>query len=174
MNNICKIDTKEIEEVLKHYSEEENKKMIFKSLEKTGEKLVEKARRNIYQKMGKGATTTNKYKKSVQEGYHIAVSDEEKNEVLVTALGFFLTKWFELGTLARVLKRTGAKDRSRGRYKGDKRYWYRKKGKENFYKSGTYRGRIDPYFAFKEAKNENELIEIMLTELEREINKYIK
>lgn len=175
MNNICKIDANAIEETLKSFSEDNTKKMIYRSLEKTGEKLVEKARRNIYQKMGKGATTTNKYKKSIQEGYHISdLSSEEKNEVLITALGFFLTRFYELGTLERFLKRTGAKDRSRGRFKGDKRYWYRKKGKENHYKADSYRGRINPYYAFKEARNENDLVNDMLTFLEEEINKYMK
>lgn len=176
MNKICEIDTSNLDKILNNLNEENRNKAILKSLKKGGEILVEKSQKTMIKKMGQGATSKIRYKKSIVEGYGIK-QDKDYLETIVMATKFFLTRIFELGTKKnRVLKRSGAKDRSRGRTKGDKRYWHRIKGKENQYKAGSNRGKIEGKFAFREAKqnNENEIMNIIIETLNKEINKLFK
>lgn len=172
----CQIDTSEIDRVLSNLNEQARHNAIYNSLKKGGEKLVEKSRSIIIQKMGSGATSKNKYKKSIAEGYHLGKGDKSYLEVIVTALGMFLTKFFELGTDERYLKRTGAKDRSKGYMKGDKRYLHRKAGKENQYKKGAYRGKIEPHLALKNARENGgqDVLNTIIENLNNEINKLLK
>lgn len=175
MNKICEIDDKALQRTLDYLNEENRKKAIFKSLKKGGELLVEKTRQILIRKMPKAATTT-KHKKPIAEGVHLGKSDKDYLEVLVTLLGEFRTKWFETGTKLRKLLRSGAKDRSRGRFKGDKRYWYRKKGKENQYVSGTNRGKIEGLHFFRDARENynQDIVDAIQDSLEQEINRLLK
>lgn len=175
MNKICQFDTTELNKVLNNLNEENRKTAIFKSLKKGGELLVEESQETMIRKMGSGATSKIRYKKSIIEGYGIK-SDKDYLEVIVSATKFFLTRIFELGTKKnRVLKRSGAKDREAGKM-SDRRYWKRKPNTDNWYHSGANRGKIEGKFAFKETKEtkEQSIIDTILETLNNEIKKLIK
>lgn len=180
MSKICKIDDRAFNRLLDRLDEENRKKAIFKSLKKGGEILVERSKSILRNKMPNSTKPIKKGDKIIPpivEGIHISkLSDKEYLDVLVTVLGQFMTKWFETGTKERFLKRSGAKDRSRGRFKGDKRYWYRKKGKENQYLSGTYRGKIEGLGFFEEARihYDQEIVDNIIEFLEKEIERLMK
>lgn len=179
MSKVCKIDDKDLQRLLDRLNEENRNDAIFKSLKKGGEILVDRTKQVLANKM---PSATKQIKKGdttyppIVEGVHISKqSDKQYLDVLVTILNQFMTKWFETGTKERYLKRSGAKDRSRGRFKGDKRYWYRKEGKENQYVSGSYRGKIEGLGFFEEARENynQEIVDNIIDFLKQEINKLI-
>lgn len=175
MNKICNIDSSNLENILNNLNEENRNKAILKSLKKGGDVLVEKSQENIIRKMGSGATSKKRFKKSIVEGYGVK-QDKDYLEILVLATKFFLTRIFELGTKKpRVLKRDGAKDRNAGKM-GDRRYWKRKANTDHIYYKGANRGSIEAKHAFKDAReqNENEIINEILDTLNNEINKLMK
>lgn len=113
-------------------------------------------------------------KKPMESGVSL-VEDKAMAEVRVSLLGDFRLKWFELGTKERKLRYTGAKDRERGRVKGDKRHLYRKRGKENFYRAGTNRGKIEAMNFFATARrDEGAVISAINKELESELQKLMR
>ena len=170
---VCEIDTKQLERQLAALDEQERANAIFASLKKGGAELVDKTRDILIRKMP-NATSKKSYNKSVAEGVHLGKSDKAYLEVLVTLFGDFRTKWFETGTEERYLRRTGAKDRDRGK-QGDRRFWKRKIGKENQYKKGTYRGKIKDLHFFRDARQQygKEILDKITESLAKEINKIL-
>lgn len=148
--------------------------IIMKALRKGAEVFREDARVQLRKTLGAGATSTIKRKKPMQEGITL-VEDRAYEEVRVSLYGDFRLKWFEMGTKLRKLKNTGAKDRERGRVSTDRRYLYRKKGKENFYRSGSNRGRITALNFFAEVKSdESKAIDIVNDTLSKELQQLVK
>lgn len=163
-----RIDDKAILDALSKLRKPEMTEIVLKALKKGGEKLQADTKLALRKNLGKGATSTIKRRKPMLSGISLK-ADEQYLEVRVSLLGDFRLKWFEMGTEERKLKRTGAKDRVRGRTKGDKRYLYRKRGKENFYKSGANRGKIKALNFYESTRARDELRVMYI--IEEEISK---
>ena len=102
------------------------------------------------------------------------IVDKDYGEVIVSIAKYYLNRFFETGTDERYLKRTGAKDRERGYIPTRKTTLYRKKGKENQYQAGTYRGKIDgEKFKYFESARENTepISDAILTSLQNALEK---
>lgn len=169
-----RIDDRPILEALSKLRKPEIAGIVTTALNKAGEKLQADTKVALRKKLGKGASSIVHRRKPMLSG--ITLKDNEYLEVRVSLYGDFRLKWFELGTKERKLLRTGAKDRERGRTKGDKRYLYRKKGKENFYRFGTKRGRIKPLEFFQETRERDEakVTEIIKNELSKGFEQLIR
>lgn len=178
MSNIVTIDSKGLDDLFAAVDEEHIKPVIMKSLQDFGNVVKEDTQNRLIAKMGDAANRTT-YRKSSDGGGKLnkpmtkgvkVTRDDGYEKVVVSILKDYRLKWFELGTKMRKLLRTGAKDRTRGRMSGDRRYLYRKKGKENFYKAGSNRGQIKPLHFFKEVR-ENIDFDKFLQIIDKNINK---
>ena len=155
MNNVENgFDVSQIDKIFECLSEENRKKILMEALKISGEELVEQTKETMIKKLGSTATSTRNYNKrpknkAMVEGV-TTKTDKDYLTVIVSILKDFRAKWFEKGTKERKLLRTGAKDRERGYYEGDKRMLYRKKGKEHLYKAGANRGKIEPHYFFRD------------------------
>ncbi|MCH5241796.1 MAG: hypothetical protein J1F67_05160 [Muribaculaceae bacterium] len=175
MNDNLRIEDKSLVEIFSRLQNGIRSDLVLKALKKGGEKLQADTKVQLRKKLGKGASSTNHHRRPMLKGITLK-EDQQYIEVRVSLYGDFRLKWFELGTKERKLKRTGAKDRERGRTKGDKRYLYRKKGKENFYKAGTNRGRIKALDFFQEAREKDmeKVTGIIKTELTKELQQLLR
>lgn len=171
-----KIDTSGLDKFFERLESPYRDEITMKALHKWGERLKELTIQRLTSKMGDAATRPRVRptgtSKPMTKGVKIT-DDKELATVIVSILKEFRLKYFETGTKERYLKRTGAKDREAGYLKFDKRILHRKKGKENFYKAGSYRGKITGIHFFKEAReeiDENLLIQF----LDEELDKYLQ
>lgn len=170
------VDTRELDEFFARLESPQRDEVTMKGLHKYAEKLKELTLQRLVQKMGNAAqrprVRNGKSSKPMVKGVKIT-DDKQLATVIVSILKEFRLKYFELGTQERYLKRTGAKDREAGYRTSDKRKLFRKEGKENFYRAGSYRGKIEPIHFFKEARqeiSEEELVEL----IDNELSKYLK
>lgn len=148
---------------------------MLKALRKGGETLQRQTQAELVKEFGAKATdVSERWRKPMTKGVTVK-TDKAYQEVSVSIRGDVRNIWFELGTRDRYLKRTGAKDRERGYVReGDKRYLYRKKGKERMYRAGTYRGRIKPREFFAKARaNEGPVIDAITEAMTKEIDKLL-
>ena len=164
MSNDCGVDIRQVDEMFRFLSKENIDKVLLDALKQSGKELVEQTKQTMIKKLGSTATSTRNYNKrpknsAMVEGVKSTV-DKDYLTVVVSILKDFRAKWFERGTKQRKLLRTGAKDRERGRMSGDRRYLYRKEGKENFYKAGANRGKIEPHYFFRETVDSYDYIKI--------------
>lgn len=175
-NNV-ELDTTAFNRLLDQINEEERRKMIMKALKKGGDEVRQLAVNLMVQKVGEGATRQPKegsgWKKPMTEGVRV-IQDKDFLSVIVSILKDVRGVWFEGGTKLRKLLRTGAKDRERGYTKGDKRYLHRKKGKENFYQSGSNRGKIKPTNFFSEATENPNILPTIEQQMKQELEKALQ
>lgn len=161
--NEAPIDTSGVSSLLSSLAAEVKDGMLLKALQKGGKALQEQTQRQLLTSLpaANHPTHTHVGTRTTHGPMVKGVTnktDKAYSEVRISILGDFRLKWFETGTKERTLKRTGAKDRSRGRYRGDRRYLHRKKGKENFYKAGSPRGRIRPLRFFATARADDTVV----------------
>ena len=170
-----RIDDRAILEKLESLRKPEVANIVLAALEKGGALIQAETKSQLKSFLGPGATSTRHWNKPMLSGI-LNIVDEGYMEVRVSLYGIFRLKFFEMGTKDRKLRRTGAKDHSRGRTKGDKRYLYRKSGKENFYRAGTSRGRIKALNFFQNAreKEENRAMEVIKDELTKRLQNYLR
>lgn len=177
-----KVDSTAIDAMLRSLEGDLRQGILLKALKAGGKVLQENTQAALSARMGSaarsaphshiGSRTT--HNRPLVKGVTLK-ADKNYDEVRVSILGDYRLKWFEMGTAERKLKRTGAKDRSRGRYKGDRRYLYRKKGKETFYRAGSSRGRIRPERFFSSARqNEAPVMQAIEQSFFSQFNKYTK
>lgn len=173
--NKTTIDSTQITNLFDNLNKEIKGGLLQKGLLKGGKVLQQKTREVMLQKMPNASTAKGNNKKPMTESIRV-INDRQMNEVIVSIMSNYLNIFFESGTKERYLKRTGAKDRERGYQSGDKRYLYRKKGKEGRYKSGEYRGKIKPLNFFRDARNqsENDIIRAIEEEVMNQLNKIFK
>lgn len=174
MNNST-IDSKEITKLLDSLNNEIKGDLLQKGLFKGGKVLQQKTREVMVQRMPNATTAKGNNKKPMADSIKVK-NDKQMNEVIVSIMSNYLNVFFEQGTKERYLKRTGAKDRERGYQRGDKRYLYRKQGKEGRYKSGEYRGKIKALNFFRDARtqSENDIINAIEEEVMKHLNKIFK
>lgn len=170
------IDHSGLDEFFAKLESRERDQVTMGALHKFGERLKELTTQRLLQKMGSAASRprvrNGKTGKPMTKGIKVT-DDNQLATVIVTILKEFRLKFFETGTAERYLKRTGAKDREAGYRTSDKRKLFRKEGKENFYKAGSYRGRIEGKHFFKESREELDE-ENLIKYLDEAIDKYLQ
>lgn len=170
MSKVCEIDSAGLNDILNNLSPENRKEAIFKSLVKGGEELVQQTVFQLTKELP-AASEGNRFGRPMTKGVRLK-KDKDYDDVIVSVMGDFRLKFFELGTKERYLKRTGAKDRIRGYTPSNKSRLYRKKGKENQYSAGSYRGMIKPLHFFKQARdNSQSVMDKIINSLSNEIAK---
>lgn len=126
--------------------------MLLRCLQKGANVLRQNTISEMERTQGMDATSTSeKWGRPMTKGVTVR-TDRAYSEVRISIRGDARNVWFELGTKDRYLRRTGAKDRERGRVRGDRRFLYRKEGKEHLYRAREYRGRITPKGFFASAR----------------------
>lgn len=184
MDNAVRINDKPVIQALDKLRKPEIYDIVVKALWKGADLVRKDAQKSLESKLGPGATRECQRKnKKGHKGHDepmiqgiIVKKDKGLLEVRLSLYGDYRLKWFEMGTQERFLKRTGAKDRERGRTKGDKRYLYRKKGKENFYRAGSPRGRIEALNFLEETRDRDmeRAANFVTSSLEKELQNYLK
>lgn len=172
MSNFISIDDGSILKSLDSLRMPQISDIVIKALRKGGEIIEQASKTSLIRKLGPGATSTRHWKYPMLSGVHLT-ADKDILNVMISLYGDFRLKWFESGTDERYLKRTGAKDRLKGKTGKDKRKYYRKSGKENFYRAGSYRGRIEATDFFSEARDKemDRAVEAVKSELTKELQK---
>lgn len=160
MNNVCKIDSSQIDEILNRLNEENRNKIMIDALKEGGNILQENTRQNLIKEIGISATSTNHHRKPMNEGVKL-ITDKDYLTVLVSIMGDYRLKWFEMGTRERYRKVRGVDS------KGKK---YVKKSEK-----GGYTGQITGTHFFKSAREDTAPIEeAIISAMESELNKLIK
>lgn len=135
------IDTSKLEKLFDELDEKIQTEILIKGLKAGGNKLAENTREIMLQKVSFSSTAKGGAKKPMAESVKV-ITDKNYNEVIVSLMSNYLNIFFEKGTDKRYRK-------IRGVGANGKRY-----RKDNT-KSG-YTGKIDGYYFFKEAREDNE------------------
>lgn len=149
-------------DVLDNMNEENRKSVIFTSLVKGGTELVDETKRELRKSLP-NADRGDRYGTPMMKGVKIK-KDKDYDEVMVHIMGDYRLKFFEMGTKERYLKKPLPR-------KNDSRYKYRS-GSTNT--GGTpYRGSIKPLRFFQKARENSRLVDVVLDNLIKQINKLI-
>lgn len=163
MSKICDIDTTGIDNLLNNFNEENRRNAIFNSLVKGGQTLVDETKSELLRELPK-ASRGKHYGKPMVGGVRLK-KDKDYKDVTVHIMGDFRLKFFEMGTADRYLRKPLPR-------KEDTRYKY-KSGSTNT--GGTpFRGRITPNHFFTHARENSNILSIILGNLQNEINKLTK
>ena len=163
MSKICDIDTKNLDKILNNLNDDNRKNAIFNSLIKGGQNLVEETKQELL-KVLPNANRGLRYGNPMVGGVKLK-KDKDYNEVKVHIMGDFRLKFFELGTDERYLRKPlPSKESSKYKYKS---------GSTNT--GGTpFRGRIQPKYFFKHARENSDTLNIISDNLIKEIDKLLQ
>lgn len=157
MSKICEIDTKDLDNILNNLSEENRNKALFNSIVKGGQALVDETKIVLKSKLPNANA-------DMVKGVKLK-KDKSYQEVKVHIMGDYRLKWFELGTDERYLKKPLP-------HKDDTRYKY-KSGSTN---AGglPYRGKIEGKHFFQEARQNSNMMDVVINTLTKEIERLLK
>lgn len=158
MNNVCKIDTKELDEILNNLNERNRKEVMFNSLVKGGNLLVKETQSELLSVLPK-ANRGERYGKPMTKGVKLK-KDKDYSEVKVHIMGDYRLKFFEMGTDDRYLEKPLSSESKSSN----------KKNKGN----RPYRGKIIGKGFFKKVRENNHVINVVIDNLIKEINKLFK
>ena len=114
MSNI-QVNDSALRNLLNSLDSDSNRAVINKALRKGANKLLTDTKTILRAKLGRGATTPNRWNgKTMESGVRLK-ADRDYMEVSVSIMGDFRLKFFEKGTQLRNTKRNNA---NRGRIKG--------------------------------------------------------
>lgn len=163
MSKNCQINTSQLERVFENLSEENRSNAIFKSLTKGGQELVKETERELLRVLP-NAGRGQKYGTPMVKGIKLT-KDKAYSEVKVHIMGDYRLKFFEMGTDDRYLKKPLSSSNNSSRYKF-------KSGQTNT-GGKPYRGKIEPKGFFERARENSNLAETVVSNLEKEINKLL-
>lgn len=179
MTNNIRIDDKEFLKALDKLDRKQTANLVIEALDRAGQLLAEYTRQGLSKSMSRLRSEHNITKPKHRNwpmlaGIHVT-PDKEYLNVMVSLYGDFRLKWFESGTEIRKLKRTGAKDRDRGKTLKDRRKYYRKRGKEEYYRKGSDRGRIEAmeFFAQARERDGEKVMAVAKQEIEKGLSKLL-
>lgn len=161
MSKICEIDTSGIDNILENLNDEKRSELIYKSLIKGGEKLVEDTKSELLRVLP-NASRGQHFGKPMSGGIKMK-KDKDYQDVAVHIMSDFRLKFFEMGTDDRYLKKP---------LPSNSTYKY-KSGSTN--SGGTpYRGRIEGKHFFQKARDNADVLSIIESEITKEIEKIIR
>lgn len=158
MNNVCNIDTKELDDILNNLNERNRKEAIFNSLVKGGNILVKETQSELLSVLPK-ANRGERYGKPMTKGVKLK-KDKDYNEVKVHIMGDYRLKFFEMGTDDRYLKKPLSSKSNSSNKKNDG--------------NRPYRGKIIGKEFFKKTRETTKIITIVVDNLINELNKLFK
>lgn len=161
MSKVCDIDTSGIDNILDNINDEVRSDLIYKSLIKGGEKLVEDTKSELLRVLP-NASRGQHFGKPMVGGVKMK-KDKDYKDVQVHIMSDFRLKFFELGTEDRYLKKPLPRSST---YK---------------YKSGTtnsggtpYRGSIKPTHFFQKARDTSDVLSIISDSITKELERLLK
>ena len=163
MSKVVNIDSADIDRILNSLNEENRKEAIFKSITKAGQKLVKETKQELL-KVLPNANRGKRYEgRPMIKGVRL-VKDKAYEEVKVHIMGDYRLRFFEMGTEERYLKKPLKKDHAKYNFNS---------GKTN---SGgnPYRGKITPRKFFQTARENSDMVDVMMKTLNKEINKLLE
>lgn len=143
MNDGVTIDDSKVLNLFNALDRESTNQILFTALKKGGEQLTNLTKTILKNKLGKGATTPNRWNRKTMESGIKLRADRDYCEVSVSIMGDFRLKFFEKGTNLRKTKK------------------------------GANRGSIKPLYFFREARQQDvaDIINHSITESLKRINK---
>lgn len=153
MSKICTIDTSHVDEILDRLNEDSRRKAIYNSLIKGSKVLVEETQNSLRNALPKANS-------KMIEGVKTS-KNKNYDEVKVHIMGDFRLKFFEMGTDERYLK------------KPLKSKTGNTKKKDNSGKN-PYRGKIIAKEFFRKARQSSNMLDEVMENLIKEINKLMK
>ena len=108
MNNTVSIDDTQVLNLFNALDSESTNQILFTALKKGGQRLTSLTKTNLKRKLGKGATTPNRWNGKTMESGIKFRGDKDYCEVAVSIMGDFRLKFFEKGTKPRLTRKTNA------------------------------------------------------------------
>lgn len=162
-DKVCDIDTSELDNLLDKLSEENRRKMLFKSLIKGGQTLIKDTEQELLRVLP-NASRGDKLGKPMTQGIKLK-KDKDYSEVMVHIMGDFRLKFFEMGTDERYLKKP-LPQKETTKYK-------HKSGSVNT-GGKPYRGKIKAKHFFERARENTNIQTTIVEQLTKEFDKLIK
>lgn len=161
MSNAVDINSTQVDNLLDTLDDQEVKNQILFDAVKAGAKALQQTTKNYFrQKVGEAATHYSRFiRKPFDEGITVK-ADKSYIEAKVSIMGDPRLKWFERGTNARYTKGRKITGYAQGR-----RNRLQREGK------GHYTGQMTGLYFFKEARQNNSIIDEAMTQ---SINNAIK
>lgn len=158
MNNVCKIDSKELDDILNNLNERNRKEIMFNSLVKGGNILVKETQSELLSVLP-NANRGERYGKPMVKGVKLK-KEKDYDDVKIHIMGDYRLKFFEMGTEERYLKKPLSSKNNSSLKKNDG--------------NRPYRGKIIGKGFFKKARETSKMIDSVIDNLIKEINKLFK
>lgn len=141
MNDSIQVNDNQVQQLLNSLNREQNNKILHTALKKGAQKLTDNTKQNLKNILGARASTPNRWNGKTMESGIRIGNDKDYCEVKVSIMGDFRMKFFEKGTQLRKTKK------------------------------GYYRGRINRYNFFAQARDNDAVI---VEEINKSINESLK